>query len=305
MINRFELEGVTWLDLESPTAEEAQGVLREFELNSELEAEILSPTLKPRVHLFETHAYAVLHFPAMRRTRDARTSDEIDVILGKNFLITVRYAPVEALHEFARAFEARILRGAKKGEKLHAGHLFFSLAEHLHRQAESELDALESAVEKIETEIFAGKEREMVTAISKAAREILTHKRILSAHALTLETFERAVCSLFGDTFEEYFRGAETLHSRVLERSFTMADILEELRETNMGLLYTRQNEVMKNLTIMAFVTFPLSLIAGIFGMNTDFIPVVGHPYDFWIILSGMVILTVLFFVYFKVKKWF
>ena len=61
----------------------------------------------------------------------------------------------------------------------------------------------------------------------------------------------------------------------------------------------------MKNLTIMAFVTFPLTLISSVFGMNTSFLPVVGRPNDFWIIVSFMAILALTFFMYFKVKHWF
>ena len=60
----------------------------------------------------------------------------------------------------------------------------------------------------------------------------------------------------------------------------------------------------MKILTIMAFVTFPLSLIASIFGMNTSTLPVVGYEYDFWVIIGGMFMFTVIFFAFFKYKKW-
>ena len=60
----------------------------------------------------------------------------------------------------------------------------------------------------------------------------------------------------------------------------------------------------MKILTIMAFVTFPLSLIAAIFGMNTVYIPIIGTPGDFWIVMGIMGFATFLMFLYFKRKKW-
>ena len=76
------------------------------------------------------------------------------------------------------------------------------------------------------------------------------------------------------------------------------------LRETNNSLLTTKQNEVMKVFTIMAFVIFPLSLVAGIFGMNTAYIPIVGLPGDFWMVMGIMVVLGVLFLSFFMYKKW-
>ena len=81
-------------------------------------------------------------------------------------------------------------------------------------------------------------------------------------------------------------------------------DMLAELRETNNSLVYTKQNEAMKVLTIMAFITFPLSLLAGIFGMNTTATPLIGSRHDFWIIISIMITATVAFFGFFKYKKW-
>ena len=69
-------------------------------------------------------------------------------------------------------------------------------------------------------------------------------------------------------------------------------------------MLSSKENEVMKTLTIMAFVTFPLSLIATIFGMNTVNMPIIGGDYDFWIVIGIMAIFTFAFFVFFKKNKW-
>ncbi len=60
----------------------------------------------------------------------------------------------------------------------------------------------------------------------------------------------------------------------------------------------------MKTLTVLAFIFLPLSFIAGLFGMNTTNNPIVGSPYDFWIIVGGMLTLAIFFFIYFKYKDW-
>jgi Mg2+ and Co2+ transporter CorA len=54
----------------------------------------------------------------------------------------------------------------------------------------------------------------------------------------------------------------------------------------------------------MAFVTFPLTLISSIFGMNTDTLPLVGLPGDFWMIIGIMVTLALSFFTFFRIKGW-
>ena len=77
-----------------------------------------------------------------------------------------------------------------------------------------------------------------------------------------------------------------------------------ELRETNNSLLATKQNEIMKVITIMAFSTFPLALIADIFGMGAVATPLLGHPFDFWIILGFMGIVGLAFLAYFHRRGW-
>jgi Mg2+ and Co2+ transporter CorA len=79
---------------------------------------------------------------------------------------------------------------------------------------------------------------------------------------------------------------------------------LHELRETNNSLVSTKQNEVMLVLTLTAFVTFPLSLMASLFGMGALHTPIIGQPFDFWIILTIMGIASLAMFGYFHYKKW-
>ena len=60
----------------------------------------------------------------------------------------------------------------------------------------------------------------------------------------------------------------------------------------------------MKALTVMAFVTYPLALIAAVFGMHTDHTPFVDGRYGFWVILGIMITAALTFFAYFKYKRW-
>jgi len=304
MITRYQRGDVVWIDIENPEVDEVVAIANEFDLGPILVDELITPTAKPRVDIFPEFTYAVLHFPALRYTHGLEANHEIDIVLGKKFIITTHYSTASATYDLAKAFEAASLMHEERGNP-DVGSVFLELTQRLYQAADNELDALEDTIQEIEENIFHGNERQMVTALSFASRELLTHKRLLGTHHDVLEALEKATDTLFGKTMSRYVKAANTLHYRVHSRALVMNDVLNELRDTNMALLYTRQNEVMKNLTIMAFVTFPLSLIAGIFGMNTVNTPLVGSSNDFYVIVAGMGLLTLVFFLYFKVKKWF
>jgi magnesium transporter len=81
-------------------------------------------------------------------------------------------------------------------------------------------------------------------------------------------------------------------------------EYLLEIRRTNDSLLATKQNEIMKNLTIMTFIMLPLTLITGIFGMNTHPTPILEMKNDFWVVIFLMIIVSITTTIFFKWKKW-
>ncbi|MEK7530633.1 MAG: CorA family divalent cation transporter [Patescibacteria group bacterium] len=303
MLTRYAHSGLTWIDLEAPTVEEAEAVVKEFNLDQSYVGEIMSPTLKPRLDVYAQYLYLVLHFPAYRHMHGFVADHEVDIVVGKSFLITVHYEVVTAIRDFAAAFEAAVLM--KRKGALHAGHVVLELTRYLYRGVESELDAIEESVTDIERAIFRGRERDMVLPISTTMRELLHHKRLLASQDDELKELEQVGASLFGSTDKTHLAQIPTLHYRVYARALMLVETLSELRATNDSLLSTKQNEITKNLTIVASIMLPLSLIAGVFGMNTEHTPIVGHPLDFFIIVAILVALGFLFLFYFILKRWF
>ena len=144
----------------------------------------------------------------------------------------------------------------------------------------------------------------MVTELSNISRDVLNIKQAILLHRDIMDALDEHGREFFGEEFGHSIDVLSGEYRRVLQLITNNRSTLEELRATNNSLVYTKQNEVMKVLTIMAFVTFPLSLLAGIFGMNTAYTPIVDNPYGFWIIVSMMAGATLVFFSFFKYKKW-
>jgi magnesium transporter len=276
----------------------------EYNIHPLIAEELLLPSLKPRVEFYpDSVIYLILHFPASKHTHSIEQNQEIDFIIGKNFLITTRYDTIDPLHKFAKVFEVNsILDKHDIGE--HAGYVFFYMVQKLYQAIEHELEYVGDSLEEIKEKIFKGHEREMVTELSKVSRELLNFKQALRLHKEVLDSFEVAAQKFFGDDFTRQARAIMGEYYRIQNSVASNLDTVTELRETNNSLITTKQNEIMKILTIMAFVTFPLSLFASIFGMNTKTLPLAGFEGDFWIILGIMVAATIFFFAFFKHKRW-
>lgn len=299
MLTRYKERDLTWIDLVAPTHEELRTIMQEYDLHPTIVEELSSPSVKSKVERLDHCLYLVLHFPALRA--HGRAEQEIDFVLGKHYLITVRYETIDPLHLFARSFEVRTVLGHGH---THGGHLFVSMVKSLYRNLSHECDSLREKLDSIEENIFRGREREMVARISHVGRVLHDFRRTLVAHQEMLSSLEAPGERLYGASFPYHVRSVLSEEARVRHSLEHLREWLTELRETNNSLLSLKQNEVMKNLTIMAFMTFPLTLLVALFTVPAEHTPIVGMEYDFWIILGMLLTAGSGFLLFFKYKKW-
>lgn len=304
MITRYQHQSVTWIDLENPKQDEVRELMEEFRLPPSVAEDLMMPTLKPRVEFHDNNLiYLILHFPAFRHTHGISENQEVDFVIGKNFLITTRYDMVDPLHKFSKVFEVNsLLSNERMGE--HAGMVFVQMVRKLYRSLEHELEYIADSLRETEQHIFQGRERAMVIELSRISRELINFRQAVSLHKEVLKSFEVAAHRFFGDDFTYHVRTIMGEYYRIENGVLLNIDTLGELRDTNNSLLSTKQNETMKILTIMTFITAPLALFANLFSMNTLMTPLIGHPFDFWIIVGIMAVAVLAFCAYFLYKKW-
>lgn len=302
MLERRTHRNIEWIDLAPPSSEDVRVLMKEFGVHPLIADELLTPSVRQKTERYGDFLYLVLHIPSYSASR-AHVEQEIDFVVGKRSVITAHYEEIENLRAFARAFETNaLLDQSPLGS--HGGHLLYLMVQRLYRGLHDELEYIRTELTRIEERIFDGKEKEMVTEISRTSRIILDFRRTLAPHKEMLASLEVAGSRLFGQEFAFYARLLQSEYLKVENGLAELKDSILELRETNNSLLSTKQNEIMKVLTIMAFVTFPLTLVSSIFGMNTNYLPIVGLRGDFWYVIGIMLVLGASFFSYFKYKRW-
>lgn len=302
MITRHERSGVHWVDLESPTREELREILQEFSIDPQIEEEIITPTPYPLMVAFRDYVYLILHFPTADAKGGAR-NQEIDIIVGKNFLITARYEVVSSILALHKGFEAEELLGIPETNPGPA--LVERILRRLYTAMTEEVDRAARKLDRIEADIFAGKERQTVRAISEIGRILLRFDTTLIRHAEPLAEFLSALSSpsFYGKGFAPLALRIEAEREHVAALVTSYRAVTGELRTTNDSLLSSSQNEVMKTFTMMTVAFLPLTFIAGIFGMHAKNAPLLGHAHDFALILLLMFGVELLLILYLRLKK--
>lgn len=304
MIKQFKYCQITWLDLDNPTQEEVERVAKEYAIHPVVTHEITSPSLRSKVDLYDDFIYLIMHFPNGGQPNTGSYEDiEVDFILGKNFLITAHYHQVQALEDFAKIFDQGSGLSRKK-VKFHAGHLFYQIIVQLYQSFGIGLDYLNDGLRRVEQNIFAGQENEMVRVLSDFHHRLVDFRWTLKHHREILSSFDWLSREFFGDDYLYYSRSLLGEYDKIWAMLENNHEIFLELRQTNESLLSIKTNETMKVLTVLTFIFLPLNLIASIFGMSRSDLPIISWAGGFWWISFLMLLTLVVVYWLVKKKKW-
>src|SRR5574343_309045 len=272
MLMRHNYKNLRWIDVESPTKEEVLHLREEFNIPQPVSDELLSSTIRSKVDLHEGLIYLVLHFPKMAAHKTEQADQEIDFILGKDFLLTIHYEKSKPLSDFAKVLEMNTLASKRKSHDDHAGFLFFEVMKLLYRHSHEELESVNDLLHELENRIYSGRREQTVHLISKVNRLLLDFKQAVRYHLETLRSFEGAAKIFYGNSFDYYLESIIGEYNKLQSKIDGHKEILNDLRETNDSLITAKTNKTVATLTVMSFIMLHLSLIAGIFGMNENFI---------------------------------
>lgn len=304
MLFRYEYHGGVWVDLEHPTEDEVRRIAQEFSIGERLEMELFSPTPSPLVANDDGMTFMVLNFPSHGASDGEIRDQEIDFVVGKKFVITVRYEVVEPLHRLQKLLEAQRL--ISLDDALTTDVLLEILFAHLYTSVRDHTSHVANRLAHIERDMFNGLERKTVRMISNISREFLHIEASLANQEEPLNRFLKSIVARgsFGASFPERAERVNAERAQVAHLVKTYRAVASELRETNTSLLEARQNEIMKTLTIVNFIFLPLGLISWTFSMRTEGMPIIASPNAFWIVLAIMLGVTVLLTAFFIKKRW-
>lgn len=304
MISRHEYGGSVWVDLEHPDEQEIQQIAKEFSISERLVAELFSPTPASIVANDAGITFLVLHFPTHGTTDGEIHDQEIDVVVGGTFIITVHYEVVESLHHLRKVLETQRLIAPH--EKLTSSLLIEIIFAHLYAAVRDHTTHIVNRLMHVEHEMFDGKERLTVRTISNISREFLHIEAALANQENHLNRFLKSISArpdadpITGERAERIL--AERAHIARLVTTYRA--IATELRETNAVLLEARQNEIMKSLTVVTFIMLPLEFITFIFGMHAPGTPLANDPRAFWIIVAMMIGTSGILTLFLARKRW-
>ena len=279
---------VSWINIENPTPEDIAHLRRYYPFHPLDLEDCLSDIERPKVDEYEDYLFIVMHFPVYDPDKRISRISELDVFIGSGYLITVHRGELKPLidlfRECQRDERARI-RHMSKG----AGQLLYGILDRAVDYIMRILGRVGERIGEVEDRIFTEDMRYIVEAISSIRRDVIALRRIIKPQIAVISNLERKD--------RPFIREDELEDHR---------EVIESLSATSESITSYRINETIRALTVISVLMLPLSVVAGIYGMNV-LLPFAGggqNAYTFYGILGVMAAMVVGLLLLFRWRKW-
>lgn len=262
--------------------------------------DILSVGQRPKIDEHENYIHIVLRMFMMEVDGESVNDEQLSFILHKNILISFQ----EKTGDVFEGVRKRIIEGKGFIRKRGSDYLLYALVDSVVDHYFLILEALGEKIETLETELLMNPTESVLAKLHHLRRETLELRRSVYPLREVISKFEKIDDSILNPDVRVFIRD-------LYDHTIQVIETIEVLRESASGLLdlymnsvSNRMNEIMKVLTIMASIFIPLTFIAGVYGMNFQYIPELDYRYGYFVIWGVMILVFVGMLIYFKRKKW-
>ncbi len=283
--------GWIWLDVEGASPGEVTEIGRAFGFDRIALEDVFEQRQFPKVDEYGDYLLIVLH--GLAEAGQRLDTSELDAFVGNEFLVTFRDTKLPGLEW--------VIENAQHNPVFAEGgpdRMVARLAEAGGRRYLPLLDSLEERIEELE-EAAIQADPHVIPAVQALRRDVILLRRVLGPQRELLLTLSREGISLIGSPARRRFGDSYDHHYRLVESLDSARSLLGAVLETYRGSVAERLNEVMKVLTVFTAILLPLSLIAGIYGMNFQYVPELRWRWAYFGVLGLMALIAIVLWLYF------
>lgn len=302
-INSITYQRLTWFNIEQPTRNEIDHLKQNYHFPDPELDDCLSRVHRPSIDKHEKYLFMIFHFPMFHKQTQVTLASQMSVFIGQDYLITLHEGNLQPLVKLFR--DCELNQDVRVEHMAHgSSHLLYHILDRLVNYCFPILNKIGDNVERVEEQVFGPGARETVQGISVLRRNIISFRRIIKSQTEVLELLAQMDLPILKEEPEVYF-GDLAGHSRKLwDELDDYKDMIEGLNDTNNTMTSFRTNQVIRALTIISTIMLPLTLIASVFGMHLEHLPLSQSTAAFLIVMIMMVVIIIFMLALFRLKRW-
>jgi magnesium transporter len=300
MIETIKLGSVSWSHLVNPTENEVNTLKVQYHFHDlAMEDCRTEVNMRPKIDIYDDHYFIILHFPTFDKEKKFVEVREIKFFLGKDYLISIGRTHWLVWKMFKREKDTSTDRLKVDS----SDDLLYQILDHVMTEVRKLVDTIDQDVDQCGKALFGKNAESTLVKISVTRKNLILLNTMFKPQMDLFTKLKSGSIRGFDGDMQDYW-------SNIMDYFQKLWDVVEDDGELIRGYSMTfdslqvnRTNEVIKILTLISSVLLPLTFIASLYGMNIK-LPIQDHPFSFFFVAGGMIIIAILMVIFFKMKKW-
>jgi len=271
-----------------------------FEIHPLTLEDVLNTWQRPKMEDYESYVYTVLKIMLLDSEKKEIIIDQISIIFGYNYILSFQEREVGIFDPLRERLKNPASRLRKNG----VDYLAYGLIDAVVDNYFLILEHFGEEIEDLEDELILHPAPEILKTIQKYKRDMIILRKSVWPLRELISGMQKIESEIIKDTTRIYLRDVYDHTIRVIESVEDLRDILSSMMDIYLSSVSNKMNDIMKVLTVIATIFIPLTFIAGVYGMNFDFMPELRWRWGYPAILLFMTLVGITMFAYFKKRRW-
>lgn len=279
-------ESVSWVDVQGLGSEDIlQRLGHEFDLHPLVLEDLVNVTERPKIEDYEDYLVIIARMVVPKERICGFHSEQVSLVLGKDYLLTVQEEPE---HDCLEGVRSRILKGKGLIRKHKADYLAYSLLDAIIDGFFPVLEQYGERIEELEDEVIVNPSRQTLLQVYQIRRELLQLRRAIWPQRDMINALIRDCSDLISEEVRIYLRDCYDHAVQVMDMVETFRELATGLMDVYLSAVSNRMNEIMKVLTVVSSIFIPLTFLAGVYGMNFEYMPELKWHWGYFVCLAVM-----------------
>ena len=299
---KFEEETkTTWININGLSkTKEIEKLGKYFELHPLIIEDIVNTNQRPKIDEYQDYFFIVAKMLYYKEDGELE-NEHISIVLGKDYVLTFQEAGGDVFDGVRDRLSSAKGRIRSRG----ADYLMYALLDAIVDHYFVVVEEMSDKIETMEEQLLSAQPSDEITfEIQELKRTMLRIRRAVFPLREVVSRLEKVNSDLIQEQTVNYIKDLFDHIIQVSENIDIYREMSWGLMDMYMTTINNKMNEVMKVLTIMASIFIPLTFIAGIYGMNFEYMPELQWKYSYFILWGVMFVLFLLMIFFFKKKKW-
>jgi magnesium transporter len=293
---------ISWINIDGVHNIEIIKTLGEqFNLHPLLLEDVLDTQIRPKIEFFDHYVFIVLKMLRYNKTTLEVEAEQVSMVMGDTYVISLQEDREGDVFDPIRN---RLESAGGRTRRSDADFLFYSLIDTVVDNYFLVLEKIGERVEALEDEITNEPTDDTLKKLYKLKQELIFIRKSVWPLREVISSLEREETPLIRKETRKYIRDAYDHTIQVIDTTESYRDSMGSLLDIYLSSISNRTNDVVKVLTIISTIFMPLTFIAGVYGMNFDYMPELRWKYSYFVVLGLMLLSALAMLMWFRRKKW-